>query len=196
MLWPLTTEAPLSEKTWELLLHALSEDGRWAEVLVAFEEVRQVLVDELGIVPGPELRRLHQLALRADERAPHDAVWAAVLRASFSWACIATATATARRSPRAGAAALQQLGSSSAIVCTSTAHTGAVASYTSAGFRQPPAARPTPGCLTSTRRSCRLYRGVQQLDAQRGDPVDDHATVAVCCEQSGATQDSDVFACR
>lgn len=72
MLWPLTAEDPLREKTWELLLRALSEDKRWAEVLVAFEKARQVLADELGIMPGPELRRLHQLALRADEREPHD----------------------------------------------------------------------------------------------------------------------------
>lgn len=70
LLWPLTAEDPLREKTWEHLLRALCADGRWAEVLVAFDKVRQVLADELGIVPGPELRRLHQEALRADE--PHD----------------------------------------------------------------------------------------------------------------------------
>jgi DNA-binding SARP family transcriptional activator len=71
MLRPLTAEDPLREKTWELLLRALVDDERWAEVLVAFQKVRQMLADELGIAPGPELRRLHQLALRADEREPH-----------------------------------------------------------------------------------------------------------------------------
>jgi DNA-binding SARP family transcriptional activator len=70
LLWPLTAEDPLREKTWEHLLRALSEDGRWAEVLNAFHRVRQVLVDELGVEPGPELRRMHELALRADEARP------------------------------------------------------------------------------------------------------------------------------
>ncbi|WP_460396794.1 BTAD domain-containing putative transcriptional regulator [Actinophytocola sediminis] len=70
LLWPLTTEDPLREKTWEHLLRALAADGRWAEVLVAFHQARQVLADELGVLPGPELRRLHELALRADQRPP------------------------------------------------------------------------------------------------------------------------------
>ncbi|MFE0106715.1 GNAT family N-acetyltransferase [Streptomyces sp. NPDC059009] len=39
----------------------------------------------------------------------------------------------------AAAAALQELGSSSALVCTPSANTGAVATYESAGFRQLPA---------------------------------------------------------
>ncbi|GGX25300.1 hypothetical protein GCM10010353_45310 [Streptomyces chryseus] len=41
----------------------------------------------------------------------------------------------------AAAAALQELGSSSAIVCTPSSHVGAVATYKSAGFRQLPANR-------------------------------------------------------
>ncbi|MGW8397630.1 GNAT family N-acetyltransferase [Streptomyces lydicus] len=41
----------------------------------------------------------------------------------------------------AAAAALQELGSSSALVCTPSSHVGAVATYTSAGFRQRPEVR-------------------------------------------------------
>ncbi|MFF2183939.1 GNAT family N-acetyltransferase [Streptomyces sp. NPDC058155] len=41
----------------------------------------------------------------------------------------------------AAAAALQELGSSSAIVCTPSSNTGAVATYKSAGFRQQPETR-------------------------------------------------------
>lgn len=67
-LWPLAVADPLREKTWEHLLCALSEDGRWAEVLVAFQRARQVLAEELGIMPGPALQRLHQLALCANEQ--------------------------------------------------------------------------------------------------------------------------------
>ncbi|MFB7527419.1 GNAT family N-acetyltransferase [Streptomyces sp. NPDC056178] len=41
----------------------------------------------------------------------------------------------------AAAAALQELGSSSAVVCTPSSHAGAVATYTSAGFQQGPEIR-------------------------------------------------------
>ena len=41
----------------------------------------------------------------------------------------------------AAAAALQELGSSSAIVCTPSSNVGAVATYKSAGFRQLPEVR-------------------------------------------------------
>jgi ribosomal protein S18 acetylase RimI-like enzyme len=41
----------------------------------------------------------------------------------------------------AAAAALQDLGASSAIVCTPSSNVGAVATYKSAGFRQLPAIR-------------------------------------------------------
>ncbi|HEX5566566.1 MAG TPA: GNAT family N-acetyltransferase, partial [Streptomyces sp.] len=41
----------------------------------------------------------------------------------------------------AAAAALQELGSSSAIVCTPSSHLGAVATYESAGFQQLPEVR-------------------------------------------------------
>ena len=45
---------------------ALYRCGRQAEALAAFAEARRVLVQELGIEPGQELRSLHARILAAD----------------------------------------------------------------------------------------------------------------------------------
>jgi len=60
----LVREHPLRERFWELLLLALYRSGRQAEALRRFQEVRAVLVGELGIEPGPPLRRLETAILR------------------------------------------------------------------------------------------------------------------------------------
>ncbi|GIH19856.1 SARP family transcriptional regulator [Rugosimonospora africana] len=61
---------PLRERCHALLINALQADGRGAEALAAFERMRQRLADELGVDPGPELRRAHLAALRADSPRP------------------------------------------------------------------------------------------------------------------------------
>lgn len=60
-------ERPLDENLWCLLVTALYLAGRTGEALAAFDEARHTLVQELGIEPGPELRRLHGKVLRGDE---------------------------------------------------------------------------------------------------------------------------------
>ncbi|OIK25123.1 hypothetical protein VT52_024280 [Streptomyces malaysiense] len=51
---------PLRERSHALLMEALHREGRRADALAAFRHAREILVDELGVEPGPELAALHQ----------------------------------------------------------------------------------------------------------------------------------------
>lgn len=62
----LTDRHPLREHFHTQLMQALVGCGQRAEALVAYRQARQVLVDELGIEPGPELRRLQEQILAGD----------------------------------------------------------------------------------------------------------------------------------
>jgi DNA-binding SARP family transcriptional activator len=75
-----TADQPLRESLRALYMRALWRVGRSAEALTVFERGRQVLADELGIDPSPELRSLHMAILRGthDERPAETA--AAVVR--------------------------------------------------------------------------------------------------------------------
>ncbi|MEO3873945.1 BTAD domain-containing putative transcriptional regulator [Nonomuraea sp. B12E4] len=77
----LTTEHPLREEGWRLLALGLYRCGRQGDALAALRRARNMLADELGIDPGPALRKLEsdilsqapELELAAPARPPRPA---------------------------------------------------------------------------------------------------------------------------
>ncbi|APT11210.1 AAA family ATPase [Mycobacterium avium subsp. hominissuis] len=59
-------EAPLRERRWGQLMLALYRAGRQGEALGAYQRARAQLADELGVDPGPELRRLESAIVAQD----------------------------------------------------------------------------------------------------------------------------------
>lgn len=58
---------PLRERRWGQLMLALYRSGRQADALRAFQRARSVLADQLGIEPGPDLRRLERSIIDQDD---------------------------------------------------------------------------------------------------------------------------------
>lgn len=59
-------DAPLRERRWSQLMLALYRAGRQGEALAAFQRARSMLRDELGVDPGPDLRRLEAAIVAQD----------------------------------------------------------------------------------------------------------------------------------
>jgi WD40 repeat protein/DNA-binding SARP family transcriptional activator len=62
----LVADNPTRERLAAQLMLALYRCGRQTEALETYTATRRVLVDEVGIEPGPHLRELHQAILRQD----------------------------------------------------------------------------------------------------------------------------------
>lgn len=65
-LYGLVREHPLRENLWGQLMLALHRSGRQADALRAFQDIRGILRDELGLDPGAALRGVHESILRAE----------------------------------------------------------------------------------------------------------------------------------
>lgn len=50
---------PYRERLWELLMWALDRDGRRGEALSVYQRIARLLDDDLGLDPGPGLRRMY-----------------------------------------------------------------------------------------------------------------------------------------
>jgi DNA-binding SARP family transcriptional activator/tetratricopeptide (TPR) repeat protein len=64
----LTARYPMRERFWGQRMLALLRSGRQADALACYHTIRDRLIEELGVEPGPELRRVHDTVLRNDTR--------------------------------------------------------------------------------------------------------------------------------
>ena len=63
---PLIRELPYRERLWALKMTALYRCGRAAQALETYRDARGLLLEEVGLEPGQELRDLHQRILARD----------------------------------------------------------------------------------------------------------------------------------
>ncbi|MFF7246030.1 BTAD domain-containing putative transcriptional regulator [Embleya sp. NPDC008237] len=66
----LTREHPLRERLSALLIRTLHEEGRRADALTLYQDLRERLADELGIDPSPELEAAYLAVLRGGDPRP------------------------------------------------------------------------------------------------------------------------------
>jgi DNA-binding SARP family transcriptional activator/pimeloyl-ACP methyl ester carboxylesterase len=89
----LVHEHPFRERLWGYLMVALYRCGRQADALATYRRARELLVEELGLEPGGELRRIEESILLQDESL------AAPDRLDIPVAAGAGTPSTIRRSP-------------------------------------------------------------------------------------------------
>jgi DNA-binding SARP family transcriptional activator len=60
--------APYRETGYQILIQALEQRGNLAEALLAYDRLRVLLRDELGIAPSPALQQVHRRLLGGPTR--------------------------------------------------------------------------------------------------------------------------------
>lgn len=78
----LVREHPFRERLWAHLMLALYRSGRQAEALSAYQRVRKILRDELGLEPGGALQRLESAILAQDPSLDADVAASASVRSA------------------------------------------------------------------------------------------------------------------
>ena len=94
----LTDANPLRERLWCQRMLALYRSGRQAEALRVYQELRSMLVSELGIEPGHDAQWLEQAILAQDPAlnfqafadSPPDARWPSPSRPPVTWSALHT----------------------------------------------------------------------------------------------------------
>ncbi|MEU8200024.1 BTAD domain-containing putative transcriptional regulator [Streptosporangium sp. NPDC049046] len=101
---PLVSEHPLRERLRELHMIALYHCGRQTESLRVYQETRRLLAEEFGIEPHENLRRCHEMILRAaplsDLPLPTTSLTTQATRTRLSRNRAATGRKTAQQLPR------------------------------------------------------------------------------------------------
>ncbi|NBH09675.1 AfsR/SARP family transcriptional regulator, partial [Amycolatopsis sp. SID8362] len=64
------TEHPLRERLAAQLMIALHRAGRQGDALEVYRRLRATLIEELGVEPGAEARRVHAAVLRGEDPVP------------------------------------------------------------------------------------------------------------------------------
>ncbi|WP_327070682.1 AfsR/SARP family transcriptional regulator [Kitasatospora sp. NBC_01302] len=93
-LWSAARSHPVHERFWEQLIEALYRTGRRADALAEYRRVRDHLLEELGVDPGPALRRLELSILRGES---------VTTTTTAATTATATGAATTATTARAGA---------------------------------------------------------------------------------------------
>ena len=62
----LISQSPLRERLWAQRMLGLYRTGRTDDALQAYQRLRELLIDELGVEPGPDIRSLHARILADD----------------------------------------------------------------------------------------------------------------------------------